>query len=264
MMFFHFLDRVRGRVRGRQNWTATSQGLAGAHHLVSLFSCSSSPRPRPGAWVAAISQSIGAGLYKRVQRYVGMSLEMARGLRPAHRASGPWPAKGPAPGPVAGAAPRSRASPGIFWKSTSWTLLPYYLLLTANAVFPGAQGGHGPRCGVMMLVMAVKHRGPTSAWAWDCGACPDLGYRGPGLGPRFFFRARGRGPVAWPCSGARDSSAGPRFRPCAGFRPASGLPVSRWAWPRGHDADPVAVRAIWCSSPSWPPCPRTASRPWPE
>jgi putative efflux protein, MATE family len=124
--------------------------------------------------VAAISQSMGAGLYKRVQRYVGLCLLLAGVLGGVFLILG-LPVKGwlvsalQVPDPI-------RPITEYFLQVYLLLLPPYYMLIITNAIFRARQEVLFPLYG-MVLVTAlntVLDLGLGLGW-WGM---PNLGFKG--------------------------------------------------------------------------------------
>ncbi len=224
MMFFHFwIGFVDVYVAGKlDREVQASLGLITS----CLFFLLIIAQATAGGVVAAISQSIGAGLYRRVQRYVGLSLELAVGCG-ALIVVLAYPAKGllldllQVPSQIEGITE-------YFLEVYLVTLLPYYLLLTANAVFRARKEVMVPLY-VMMLVMAVN---TVADFGLGLGlwGLPDMGYRG--LAWATFFSVLAGAAmclvVLWRKSLIRRAS----FPPLRWIRPAMAY-LWKVAWPGG-------------------------------
>jgi len=224
MMFFHFwIGFVDVYVAGKLDRDVqASLGLITS----CLFFLLIIAQATAGGVVAAISQSIGAGLYKRVQRYVGLSLELAVscGVLIVILA---WPVRGLLLD-LLQVPPEIEGITEYFLEVYLFTLLPYYLLITANAVFRARKEVMVPLW-VMMLVMAVN---TVADFGLGLGlwGLPDMGYRG--LAWATFFAVLAGASlclaVLWRKGLIRRAS----FPPLRWIRPAAAY-LWKVAWPGG-------------------------------
>ncbi len=224
MMFFHFwIGFVDVLVAGKINREVqASLGLITS----CLFFMLIIAQATAGGVVAAISQSIGAGLYKRVQRYVGLSLELALGcgvliVLVAYPAEGLLIDLLQVPASIEGVT-------RYFLEVYLFTLLPYYLLLIANAVFRARKEVMIPLY-TMMLVMAVN---TVADFGLGLGlwGLPNMGYQG--LAWATFFSVLAGAVlclvVLWRKGLIRRES----FPPLRWIRPAMAYLI-KVAWPAG-------------------------------
>jgi len=124
--------------------------------------------------VAAISQSIGAGLYKRVQRYVGLCLILAVLLGGAFLILG-LPVKGWLISALQVPAPM-RPITEYFLEVYLFVLPPYYILIISNAIFRARREVMFPLYSMVLVTFlnTVLDIGLGLGW-WGM---PNLGFKG--------------------------------------------------------------------------------------